>query len=320
MKNRKIKKSVWITVAGIILVIVLAIFGFRYLQYRNSTPYKLKQIGYPKEEIQQIEKLNQKQIEVLLKKDYDSNIVKFMKDKYFIFENLDRYLAYQKENKNSKIRHTVAVVNVNADYEFYDEEAITKTKTDLKDPYLILVNKYHYLDQNFKPDDLVDVSIQYAYGENEIRKEVYQKFRSMFLAAFKEDLKLIITSSYREYEYQEKLWNSYSNQKGEEWADSVAARPGFSEHQTGLSLDIVTDGEGSSMDKFETTDEFAWLSKNAYKYGFILRYPKDKEDITGYAYESWHYRYVGEKVAKEIHDANITYDEYYAYNKSKIEG
>ena len=88
-------------------------------------------------------------------------------------------------------------------------------------------------------------------------------------------------------------------------------RAGYSEHQTGLALDIVT--YGASMDTFENTDEFKWLSDNAYKYGFILRYPKGKEKLTGYSYESWHYRYVGKDVAKKIHDLDITYDEYYAY-------
>ena len=111
----------------------------------------------------------------------------------------------------------------------------------------------------------------------------------------------------RDYSYQEKLWNSYSNSKGENWADSVAARAGFSEHQTGLALDIVT--YGSTMNNFENSDEFKWLSKNAYKYGFILRYPKGKEHITGYKYEPWHYRYVGD-IASTIYNRNITLEEY----------
>ena len=111
--------------------------------------------------------------------------------------------------------------------------------------------------------------------------------------------------------FQKKLWDSYANQKGDEWADSVSARAGYSEHQTGYTLDIVT--YNANMSNFETTDEFKWLQANAYKYGFILRYPKDKEDITGYSYESWHYRYVGEETAKKIKKLDITFDEYYAY-------
>ena len=176
---------------------------------------------------------------------------------------------------------------------------------------LILVNKYNYLTEDYEPDDLVKIPLQYAYDDNKIRKHVYEAFKDMWHAANKEGLTLIVTSSYRSYIEQEKINKSYTNQKGQEWADSVSARAGYSEHQTGLTLDIVT--YNSTMDNFEDSEEFKWLKQNSYKYGFILRYPKDKTYITGYDYESWHYRYVGKKVAKEIHDLDITYDEYYAY-------
>lgn len=307
MKKRKVKKQVWMILIIIILVVIALIVGVKYIQYQNSLPYKLKEIGYTKEEIKTIETLDKKQIDTILKKDYMSSFTKFLNEKYFIFENLDRYLAYQEKHKKDALSHIISIVNVGADQEFYTN---TK-KTDVSKDNLMLVNKYNQLGKDYKPDDLVSVSIQYAYGTNEIRKEVYDKFRSMFNAAKKEDLTLIITSSVRDYDYQDTLWNSYSNQKGEEWADSVAARPGFSEHQTGLSLDIVTYNAG--MSNFENTKEFAWLQEHAHEYGFIMRYPKDKEDITGYSYESWHYRYVGEEVAKKIKDLGITFDEYYAY-------
>ena len=94
-------------------------------------------------------------------------------------------------------------------------------------------------------------------------------------------------------------------------ADLSTARAGFSEHQTGLAIDILT--YNVTLSNFEETDAFKWLSSNAYKYGFILRYPKGKEDITGYEYESWHYRYVGVEIATQIFEEDITFDEYYAY-------
>ena len=137
----------------------------------------------------------------------------------------------------------------------------------------------------------------------------------MWNDAKEEGLLLIVNSSYRDYEVQDAVWKEYAEVHGEEWADNKAARAGSSEHETGLALDIVTNNV--VMNEFENTDEFKWLQKNAYKYGFILRYPKNKENITGYEYESWHYRYVGEKVAKEIHDMDITFDEYYAYYLDK---
>ena len=320
MKRRRIKREVYVGAIILLLVIVLAIFGIRYLIYRGTNEYKLKKVGYAKEEIAIIEKLKPEQIHQILKMEYNQMIPKLLKEKYFIFQNLDRYLAYQQKENDDDFTHVVSMVNVGSDYEYYDENAVAATKTDLTNEYLILVNKFHYLGKDFIPDDIVEVSNWYAYGDNEIRKEVYDQFRKMYHDALEEDLKLIITSSYRDYEFQERLWNRYANSNGEEWADSVAARAGYSEHQTGLSIDIVTDGEGSSMDTFEQTDEFKWLIKNAHKYGFILRYPKGKEDITGYSYESWHYRYVGVETATKIHDLNITYDEYYAYYQSEIEG
>lgn len=320
MKRRRIKKQVYVFGILFILLIVSAVFGIRYLIYRGTNEYKLKKLGYTEEETTLIQTLDKEQVNKVLSLEYDLLIPKFMKEKYFLFDNLDRYLAYQKKENDDDLTHVVSMVNVKADSEYYDKKTVVKTKTDLKDEYLILVNKFHYLDKSFAPDDIVDIKNWYAYGENEIRKTVYEQFRSMYNAAAKEDLKLIITSSYRDYGFQETLWNRYANQKGEEWADSVAARPGYSEHQTGLSLDIVTDGEGSSMSTFEKTDEFKWLSRNAHKYGFILRYPKGKEDITGYSYESWHYRYVGIETAAKIHDLGITFDEYYAYYQNEIEG
>ena len=94
-------------------------------------------------------------------------------------------------------------------------------------------------------------------------------------------------------------------------ADLKAARPGYSEHQTGLALDITT--RLAEDEEFVNTEEFSWLKENAHKYGFILRYPEGKENITGYSYEPWHYRYVGIDVATKIYNENITFDEYYAY-------
>ena len=99
---------------------------------------------------------------------------------------------------------------------------------------------------------------------------------------------------------------------GVEAADTYSARPGFSEHQLGYSIDL-TNGESVPFEEFHNTKEYEWLKDNAYKYGFILRYPKDKEYITGYIFEPWHIRYVGYDIAKYIYENNITYEEYYAY-------
>ena len=159
---------------------------------------------------------------------------------------------------------------------------------------------------------MVKVSNTYSYGNNQmLTNDTFEAFKKMWKDAKEENLTLIINSSFRSYEDQEEVYEFYKSTKGEEDADLIAAHPGFSEHQTGMAIDIQT--YKSSAKTFENFDEFKWLEKNAYKYGFILRYPKDKEDITGYDYESWHWRYVGLDVAKYIQENKITFDEYYAY-------
>ena len=124
------------------------------------------------------------------------------------------------------------------------------------------------------------------------------------------NLNIIAMSAYRSYQYQVTLYNNYVKQDGKEEADAYSARPGYSEHQTGLATDVYNQKE--TYTNFEKTEEFKWMQENAYKFGFILRFPKGKEEETGYQYESWHYRYVGKEAAKYIKENNITFEEYYA--------
>lgn len=308
-KKRKIKKEIYYILIAIFLVFIIIFGSFKYYKYINSNEYKLGKVGYDKEEISLILKLDQTKIDKLLKKDYNKNIVKFIEQDYFIFNNLNLYLDYYKDNKSEKFKNVVSLINTKANKEWYDKKTIKKT--DIKKGILMLVNKFNYLDKNYKPNDIVEISNYYSYANNSIKEEVYQAYKEMWKKAKEENLTLIVTSSYRNYETQKYLWDKYADSKSEEWADTLSARAGYSEHQTGLALDIVT--YNVVMNNFEATDEFKWLQKNAYKYGFILRYPKDKKNITGYDYESWHYRYVGKDVAKTIHEKKITFDEYYAY-------
>jgi D-alanyl-D-alanine carboxypeptidase len=175
---------------------------------------------------------------------------------------------------------------------------------------LILVNKYNYLDKDFKPE-IVRASSQYAFEGNSCTEEVLSAFENMADAARSEDIVLVINSSYRSYDDQETIWSSRKKANGTAKADAYAARAGFSEHQSGLAIDIAQ--YRINYEDFEETPGFAWLSEHAQDYGFILRYPKDKEDITGYSYESWHYRYVGVEAAKKIKEEGISFDEYYAF-------
>ncbi len=217
----------------------------------------------------------------------------------------DRYIAYKKKNKNLSDEEIITRVNIGLDNEYYTN---TKPSTNLN-KNTILVNKYNYLEENYIPNDLEDISLQYARSGMKLVREAKEAYEAMAKNASTSNLKLVATSSYRSYEYQEKLYNNYIKSDGIEAADTYSGRPGFSEHQTGLAVDIYNGKE--TYTNFEKTKEFEWMQKNAYKYGFILRFPKDKENITGYIYESWHYRYVGTKIATYIHENNISYEEYY---------
>ncbi|MDD3392822.1 MAG: M15 family metallopeptidase [Bacilli bacterium] len=311
MKKRKLQTirqrgAIYFVILGAIILVAL---GIKNLIYMSTTEYKLKKIGYSSKEVTVItEKLNNEEINPFLKQDYNSYLSQILNATYYIDDNLDRYLTYAENNSDKSITDVVSIVNTYSDYEFYSNIV----ESDVSKGNLIIVNKHYQLPDDYEPDNLVAVKNWYAYGTNELKEEVYDAFLSMYNDATKKDLKLIIISGYRSYDEQEVLFDSYKNSNGQTWADSIAARAGHSEHQTGLTFDLTTTGI-SDIDDFQNTDEFTWMQENSYKYGFILRYPEGKEGITGYDYESWHYRYVGVEVATVIHTLNITFDEYYEY-------
>lgn len=290
------------------LVILLALIfgGYKYISYKNSNQYKLQEVGYSKEETNIIiDKLKEKPITFLLSQEYSEKVAPIIQEKYFVEGKLEAYLSYQSKKPEMSIKDVISVVNAGADKEFYSDVK----KADTSKGNLMLVNKFNNLDQHFKFDDIVPISLQYAYNGHSIRKEVLEKFVDMWHAANKLDLTLIVNSSYRDHEFQTELYELYVSMDGVAEADLYSARPGYSEHQTGLALDLSA--YGSSIDDFGQTDEFVWMKENAHKYGFILRYPEGKEHITGYGYEPWHYRYVGKEVAEKIRNLDITFDEYY---------
>lgn len=183
-----------------------------------------------------------------------------------------------------------------------------KTITE-PDIYLVLVNKEYKLPENYVPSKLELISNEFANENKYLREEARIAFETLSKNAKELGYRIIAVSTYRDYEYQNKLYNMYVEEKGLDYADKCSARPGHSEHQTGLAVDV--EGSNRDYDEFENSKEFVWMKENAYKYGFILRYPKGKEKITGFKYEPWHYRYVGLDVAKTIHDENLTLEEYY---------
>lgn len=149
----------------------------------------------------------------------------------------------------------------------------------------------------------------YAPGESKKAREAYEE---MAAAALIEEYRLHAFSTYRSFDYQAELYQRYVNRDGAEEADRYSARPGYSEHQTGLAFDIgeVNRDQHWARSSFGETEAGKWLAENAHLYGFILRYPEGKEHITGYMYEAWHFRYVGKEIAKDIYESKVTLEEY----------
>lgn len=293
----------------LILLIVtgLSIFiVYKYIEYQNSIPYQLGKLGYKKEEIQIIQK-RIKNIDKILHIKYDNKLINLINETYFIEENLDAYIEYYNQHPNTSWKDVITIIHAKTNLEPYQDAENADTSKNEK----ILVNKHYAIDETFVPTNIVDINPKYAYANNQISKEIYDIYTEMCDQAAIDGISLVATSGYRSYEDQKKIYDSYVTKYGMQYADEYAARPGFSEHQTGLAIDII--GMGTTRDTFEDSDAFLWLQEHAAEYGFILRFPKGKEHITGYAYEPWHYRYVGKHIAQKLKRENITYEEYYTF-------
>lgn len=234
------------------------------------------------------------------------DVLDLCRNSNFYPERFQRYINYHVKMPAYNMQDVVFRVNLGLDYPFYENV------TTIGQPYelLVLVNKYYQLPEDFKQYNLVNMDKKYTVNDGKqylLSAVAYEKYVQMSDAAKKEGLSMRAISAYRTEDYQRNLYNNYVITSGKVNADNFSARPRFSEHQTGLAVDI-----NSTKGIFEYTSEFKWLQKHAYEYGYILRYPKGKEWITGYSYEPWHYRYVGTDVAKIIYEEGITYEEYYA--------
>lgn len=224
---------------------------------------------------------------------------------YFNYSYLDRYISYRYKYPNLSDVDIVTRVNLGLDKDFYED---TKEST-LLNKINILVNKYIYLPSDYIPNNLVTISSKYSVSNKMLVYEAKEAFEQMAQDAKERGYTIRAISAYRSYDYQKQLYDSYLSKDSMENVDTYSARPGYSEHQTGLVIDV--DNKETNFENFESTKEFTWMENNAQLYGFILRYPKDKQEITGYTYESWHYRYVGKEIATYIKNNNITFDEYY---------
>ena len=215
---------------------------------------------------------------------------------------LDRYLAWAEAHPKDTAEDTVFSVNADRDLVFYG------AVSEIADPsgLGVLVNKHYALPAGYVPE-LEALGAGYGYGS--LRPEAAQAFRTMAAAAQAEDVTLRSVSAYRSYAGQKVAYYNYLKKYKRTVVDNFSARPGHSEHQTGLALDI---NAASSKAHFENTRAFAWLKAHCAEYGFILRYDQGKEAVTGYRFEPWHYRYVGVEGAKACMEQGLCYEEYLA--------
>ncbi len=264
---------------------------------------ELLELGYSIDEIDKIKnKLTNSDVKnYLLDTKYD-NLVEFMNIPYFNTNNISRYNDYYKKNPSLSYEDVIVKVEIGLDNEFYTNINILDEYKDIK----TIVNKYNMLPEDYSFDDLVTISKPYSKdGNRRIRSVAIDDLKKMIDAANKDNITLFVVSGFRTNNDQTYLFNNTKNTNGLNYALMYSAKPGYSEHQLGLAVDLYTTQAG-----FEKTKQYAWLKENAYKYGFIERYPKGKESITGFAFEPWHYRYIGIDIAKKIYEENITLEEY----------
>ena len=229
-------------------------------------------------------------------------------------EVIDNNIEVNKKEEEDVIKLDSAPINSSEYKNLSDGEYLTSTGYKLKIEngiaYIdgnLIVNKTYSLPYDYKPSNPSQV-INGDRCNNCIEREVMDAFNLMKSDAKAVGLNIYISSGYRSYSYQERLYNNYSAVDGMEGADTYSARAGHSEHQTGLCFDL-----NEIDDSFAKTDEGKWVNENAQVYGFIIRYPKGKEKITGYQYESWHLRYVGVDLATKLYNNGnwLTLEEYY---------
>lgn len=173
------------------------------------------------------------------------------------------------------------------------------------------VSKVYSLPSDYVPSDLVQLPIKYAYDGVTMVKVAADAFMKLCDDASELGHSIFANNAYRSYDYQLDLFNSYVNVDGEEKALTYVAKPGSSEHQTGLAVDVDSIGSDGVFENFGQTEAYVWLKENAHKYGFIQRFSNNKSQITGYIQEEWHWRYLGVDLATKVFNSNLTYDEYY---------
>jgi len=226
---------------------------------------------------------------------------------YYISSKLEEYKAFSLLHPDYTLENIVTYVNIGLDSPFYTNTKVIQNPDDI----LVLCNKYNSLPDTYIPSDLVDITAANTAASGlKLRKEAAQAFDKLCAGAKEAGYTILAASSYRSYATQKTLYNNYVASDGIAKADTYSARAGFSEHQTGLTLDVKN--ATVVYDSFGTTPEYQWAKDNIQKYGFIIRYQPSTVSITGYKSEEWHFRYVGVDTATAVYSLGISFDEYCA--------
>lgn len=190
-------------------------------------------------------------------------------------------------------------------------ENLKTVNNNYDDKYSVIINKANPIDEEFvKNYKLVTVENN-VYSGILLEEETYNNYLKLKENLLQRGYYININSGYRTFNESKNIYNSYAIEKGESYAEKYVAKPGTSEHNTGFAFDFTISNKKNSYKTNYDSDEYFYLENIAYLYGFIIRYPKGKEKITGYSYEPWHLRYVGKELAKYLRKNNLTLEEYY---------
>lgn len=265
--------------------------------------------GYTIEEINFIlSKINYEDITYILESNYIENIKDYLNIENMDIQKLRRYIDYYNNNSSKDLRSVINYVNMDMDKTPYVDYKTVEDPNNI----LVLVNKYNKLSDDYKPNDLERINTNYSVRNLYLRKDAKEAFETLCRDASSLGLSIRAISSYRTFDYQKGLYDNYVSVNGVEEADTYSARPGFSEHETGLATDVM--GSNGNYTKFAETNEYTWVVNNAHNYGFVIRYPENKENITKYKFESWHLRYVGKDAATYMYENNLCLEEYLTSN------
>jgi zinc D-Ala-D-Ala carboxypeptidase len=242
-----------------------------------------------------------------------SQVESILKNPFSKDKNIDTETPTEKEKEQTTYDGPVL------EAAYFNQIQETSGKKEIMNPenILALVNKEFSLPGHYKPNDLVRPNVPFSFGETDVEKSLMRKeaavaLEKLFAQAKQENIEIFAVSGYRSYIRQKSLFDAEVANIGEQQAKEVVALPGQSEHQTGLTMDIASRATNLNLtEEFGETKEGKWLMANAHKFGFILRYPKGKEEVTNYQYEPWHYRYVGQEAAKTMFENDWTLEEYF---------